>query len=84
MAGDEVATLVARGLFDVILISNEVGEGVVPATADGIRFRDLLGFVNQRLAAASDRVTLMVAGLPLAIKTPRAPGSGHDLAIQTA
>ncbi len=56
----------------------------MPATADGVRFRDLLGFVNQRLAAASDRVTLMVAGLPLAIKTPRAPGSGYDLAIQTA
>ena len=37
-AGDEVASLVARGLFDVILISNEVGEGVVPATADGVRF----------------------------------------------
>ena len=83
-AGDEVAELVARGLFDAILISNEVGEGVVPATADGVRFRDLLGFVNQRLAAASDRVTLMVAGLPLAIKTPRAPESGHDLANQTA
>jgi adenosylcobinamide kinase / adenosylcobinamide-phosphate guanylyltransferase len=46
-----------------------------------VRFRDLLGFVNQRLAAACDRVTLMVAGLPVAIKAPR---GGHDLTVQTA
>ena len=83
-AGDEIAAIAARRGCDLTLISNEVGEGVVPATADGVRFRDLLGFVNQRLAAACDRVTLMVAGLPLAIKTPGAPGSGHDHAIQTA
>jgi adenosylcobinamide kinase/adenosylcobinamide-phosphate guanylyltransferase len=83
-AGDELAAIAARRVVELTLISNEVGEGVVPATADGVRFRDLLGFVNQRLAAASDRVTLMVAGLPLAIKTSRASGSGHDLAPQTA
>ena len=80
-AGDELAALVGRGLFDLTLVSNEVGAGVVPPTADGVRFRDLLGFVNQRLAAACDRVTLMVAGLPVAIK---APGTGHDLTPQTA
>ena len=80
-AGDELATFVGRGLFDLTLVSNEVGEGVVPPTADGVRFRDLLGFVNQRLAAACDRVTLMVAGLPLTIKTP---GTGHDVTPQTA
>ena len=83
-AGDEVAAVAARRIVDLTLISNEVGEGVVPATADGVRFRDLLGLVNQRLAAAADRVTLMVAGLPVAIKAPRASGSGHDLAPQTA
>jgi adenosylcobinamide kinase / adenosylcobinamide-phosphate guanylyltransferase len=80
-AGDELAALVGRGPFDLTLVSNEVGEGVVPATAEGVRFRDLLGGVNQRLAAACDRVTLMVAGLPLTIK---APGTGHDLTPQTA
>jgi len=78
---DELAVLVGRGLFDLTLVSNEVGAGVVPPTADGRRFRDLLGFANQRLAAACDRVTLMVAGLPLTIKIP---GPGHDLAQQTA
>ena len=80
-AGDEIAALAARGLFDLTLVTNEVGEGVVPSTADGVRFRDLLGVVNQRLAMACDRVTLMVAGLPVTIKTP---GGGHDLTQQTA
>ena len=58
------------------VVSNEVGEGVHPETAMGLRFRDLLGFVNQRVAAACDRVVLMVAGVPLTIKavaTPRPP-----------
>jgi adenosylcobinamide kinase/adenosylcobinamide-phosphate guanylyltransferase len=80
-ASDEVAALVGRDLFDLTLVSNEVGEGVVPPTADGVRFRDLLGFVNQRLATACDQVTLMVAGLPVTIKTP---GMGHDVTPQTA
>ena len=65
---DALAALVARGRSEVVLVSNEVGEGVHPETADGLRFRDLLGLVNQRQAAACDCVTLMVAGLPLTIK----------------
>ena len=80
-AADELAVLVGRGIFDSTLVSNEVGAGVVPPTADGVHFRDLLGFANQRLAAACDRVTLMVAGLPLTIK---ASPPGHDVAPQTA
>jgi adenosylcobinamide kinase / adenosylcobinamide-phosphate guanylyltransferase len=83
-AGDEVAAIVARRLCDLTLVSNEVGEGVVPPTPEGVRFRDLLGFVNQRLASACDRVTLMVAGLPLTIKQPSATGEDHDRAPQTA
>jgi adenosylcobinamide kinase/adenosylcobinamide-phosphate guanylyltransferase len=66
---DDLARLIARCVFDVTLISNEVGEGVHPETAIGLRFRDLLGIVNQRLAAACERVVLMVAGLPLTLKT---------------
>jgi adenosylcobinamide kinase/adenosylcobinamide-phosphate guanylyltransferase len=65
----EIAALVARRAFAAItLVSNEVGEGVHPPTAEGRRFRDLLGLVNQAIAAACDRVTLMVAGLPLTLK----------------
>jgi len=48
----------------VVAVSNEVGSGVVPATASGRRYRDELGVLNARIAAASDRVWLMTAGLP--------------------
>jgi adenosylcobinamide kinase/adenosylcobinamide-phosphate guanylyltransferase len=54
----------------VILVSNEVGSGVVPEYASGRRFRDLVGEINQRVAAIADTVLLMVAGLPLALKCP--------------
>ncbi len=54
----------------VILVSNEVGSGVVPAYASGRRFRDLVGELNQRIAALADTVLLMVAGLPLTVKSP--------------
>jgi adenosylcobinamide kinase/adenosylcobinamide-phosphate guanylyltransferase len=52
----------------VLLVSNEVGSGVVPAYALGRRFRDLVGEINQRVAALADNVLLMVAGLPFALK----------------
>jgi adenosylcobinamide kinase/adenosylcobinamide-phosphate guanylyltransferase len=51
-----------------VVVSNEVGLGVVPPTPLGRRYRDALGRANQLVAAAADDVTLMVAGLELAIK----------------
>jgi adenosylcobinamide kinase / adenosylcobinamide-phosphate guanylyltransferase len=69
---DELAALLALHPAELTLVSNEVGLGVHPATEDGRRFRDLLGFVNQRIAAAADRVVLMVAGVPLSVKDLRA------------
>ena len=65
-----LAALIAATPLNVTIVSNEVGEGVHPPTGDGLRFRDLLGLVNQVVAAACDRVVLMVAGIPLAVKTP--------------
>ena len=63
----------------VILVSNEVGSGVVPAYELGRRFRDLVGEINQRVAAVADTVLLMVAGLPLPFKgSLPAPVSGGD------
>lgn len=56
----------ARG--HVILVTNEVGGGIVPENALARRFRDLAGLVNQRIAAACDRVVWMVAGIPVTIK----------------
>lgn len=52
----------------VVLVANEVGFGIVPEHPLGRRFRDLQGVLNQRIAARADRVILMVAGLPLALK----------------
>jgi adenosylcobinamide kinase / adenosylcobinamide-phosphate guanylyltransferase len=52
----------------VVLVSNEVGSGVVPAYPLGRQFRELLGEVNQRVASVADNVLFMVAGLPLALK----------------
>ncbi|MEX2223784.1 MAG: bifunctional adenosylcobinamide kinase/adenosylcobinamide-phosphate guanylyltransferase [Candidatus Rokuibacteriota bacterium] len=76
-AADDLAKLLRERLFSMIVVSNEVGEGVHPPTELGRRFRDLLGFVNQRLASAADRVTLMVAGLPMTVPKP-APKTPTD------
>jgi adenosylcobinamide kinase/adenosylcobinamide-phosphate guanylyltransferase len=52
----------------VVLVSNEVGFGIVPDNALARRFRDAQGRLNQRMAARAARVVLMVAGLPLVVK----------------
>jgi adenosylcobinamide kinase/adenosylcobinamide-phosphate guanylyltransferase len=59
---------IARRAGVTVLVSNEVGYGIVPDSALARRFRDLQGRVNQRLAARADRVVLLVAGLPLVVK----------------
>lgn len=55
--------------LNLIAISNEVGSGIVPADSATRLYRDLLGEVNQRLAALSDFAILMVSGLPMALRT---------------
>jgi adenosylcobinamide kinase / adenosylcobinamide-phosphate guanylyltransferase len=52
----------------LIIVTNEVGLGIVPANPLGRLYRDTLGYVNQRLAQAADRVYLMVAGIPVDLK----------------
>ncbi|MCS7287033.1 MAG: bifunctional adenosylcobinamide kinase/adenosylcobinamide-phosphate guanylyltransferase [Anaerolineae bacterium] len=56
----------------LIVVSNEVGMGLVPPYPMGRVFRDVLGQINQWLAARADRVVLMVAGIPLELKGPAA------------
>jgi adenosylcobinamide kinase/adenosylcobinamide-phosphate guanylyltransferase len=53
-----------------VIVANEVGLGIVPDNALARRFRDLQGMLNQRLAAQAARVVMMVAGIPIAVKSP--------------
>jgi adenosylcobinamide kinase/adenosylcobinamide-phosphate guanylyltransferase len=52
----------------VVLVSNEVGTGIVPQNKLARQFRDLVGTVNQTVADQADRVIWMVAGIPVTIK----------------
>jgi adenosylcobinamide kinase/adenosylcobinamide-phosphate guanylyltransferase len=52
----------------VVLVSNEVGAGIVPENKLARQFRDLAGTANQAVAAAADRVVWVVAGIPVTIK----------------
>jgi adenosylcobinamide kinase/adenosylcobinamide-phosphate guanylyltransferase len=51
-------------------VSNEVGLSIVPDNALARRFRDLQGVLNQRMAAEAKRVVMMVAGIPIVVKSP--------------
>ncbi len=51
-----------------IIVSNEVGLGIIPADSISRLYRDLLGRANQRLAAHADEVYLLVAGIPITVK----------------
>jgi adenosylcobinamide kinase/adenosylcobinamide-phosphate guanylyltransferase len=65
---DELLAVWQAGTAHWIVVSNEVGLGIVPAFPLGRLYRDALGRANQRVAALADVVLLMVAGIPLRIK----------------
>ncbi len=62
------AACAAKAQSSVIVVSNEVGQGIVPQSALGRRFRDLSGIVNQRVAAFAKDVYLVTAGIAQKIK----------------
>jgi len=68
-AADELIEAASRVRNSIHLVSNEVGWGIVPDNALARAFRDEAGRLHQRLAEVCERVTLVVAGLPLSLKT---------------
>ena len=75
-AARELLQLVASSGAGWIMVSNEVGLGVVPGSPLGRVYRDVLGRVNQLIAAHARQVYLMVAGLPLQVKPAGTPPVG--------
>ena len=67
----ELSRLIAAATAShLIIVSNEVGGGLVPESAVGRRFRDLHGWMNQDVARAADCVYQLVAGIPIPVKRP--------------
>jgi adenosylcobinamide kinase/adenosylcobinamide-phosphate guanylyltransferase len=67
-AAEQLCGAIRRPGGPVVLVSNEVGLGIVPENALARAFRDHAGRLNQRVAAIADRVLFVAAGLPLALK----------------
>ena len=67
-AAEEVARLAASSAAPTVVVSNEVGLGIVPDTPLGRRYRDVLGSVNAIFAAAAERACLVVAGRALELR----------------
>ena len=65
---DELIAKIGRQKQDWIIISNELGQGLVPPYQMGRVYRDWLGWANQQLARTADKVIFMVAGIPTVIK----------------
>lgn len=70
----ELTTVVENTSTPTILVSNEVGWGIVPENPLAREFRDRAGWLHQLLAAAADLVVLLVAGLPLIVKSAHGKG----------
>ena len=73
-AGEHLVEALAQTATPTILISNEVGFGIVPDNPLAREFRDQAGWLHQRLAQVADLVVLVVAGVPVLIKSELFPG----------
>jgi adenosylcobinamide kinase/adenosylcobinamide-phosphate guanylyltransferase len=67
-AGTDLLAALDEAAGAVVLVSNEVGQGIVPDNALARAFRDHAGRLHQRVAARAERVVFVVAGLPMALK----------------
>ena len=64
----DVVAAFAESPARLIVISNEVGQGIVPDNPLARRFRDEAGWMHQKVAAAADRAVMVIAGLPVVLK----------------
>jgi adenosylcobinamide kinase/adenosylcobinamide-phosphate guanylyltransferase len=67
-AAEQLCAALSATQARILLVANEVGLGIVPDNALARRFRDIAGTLNQRVAAIVDRVDMVAAGLPFALK----------------
>jgi adenosylcobinamide kinase / adenosylcobinamide-phosphate guanylyltransferase len=67
----DLFAFIKRSGFTAIIVSNEVGLGLVPNTKLGRRFRDLAGCINKLAAQAADQAYFLVSGIPLTLKGKR-------------
>jgi len=67
-AVDRFLKVIASPPCDVVIVTNEVGMGLIPKNAISRVYRDLAGSVNQKIAAIADAVFLVVSGIPMKIK----------------
>ncbi len=65
---EQLAQALAQADCPVVVVSNEVGGGIVPENRLARQFRDVVGWLNQSVAACADRVVWMVAGIPVTVK----------------
>lgn len=65
---DDLLAVIQNSSAEWIVVSNEVGLGLVPPYPLGRIYRDLLGWANQRLARSADRVVFMIAGMPMRLE----------------
>ncbi|MBM3253755.1 MAG: bifunctional adenosylcobinamide kinase/adenosylcobinamide-phosphate guanylyltransferase, partial [Candidatus Omnitrophica bacterium] len=69
----KITKLISQGKYKAIVVSNDVGSGIVPDNYLARRFRDILGLANQIMAKCADKVIYIQAGIPMIIK-----GKGID------
>jgi adenosylcobinamide kinase / adenosylcobinamide-phosphate guanylyltransferase len=70
MKVEEFLQTLPRLDFHLVLVTNEVGHGIVPDNPLARQFRDLTGWTNQQIARVATEVILMVAGIPMVVKKP--------------
>ena len=65
---DKLIKVISEQQADLVMVTNEIGSGLVPQTAEARKFRDLAGELNQMVAQAASQVYLSVSGIPVKIK----------------